>query len=286
MSDSSTPVPAESATPEPGTQTSPGSAAGGSGVALAGTLEAWWAKLPRLVLTWVLAIDALWLVIYVIGVSFFSKNPNVSFLMSLEREGNPSTWWYGSQQLMVALAFLCLTMRLFDSEERIRRFRSLFMVSALGFGFISLDEVGQIHEIGSRIIVLYRPIGKFLENFEHTVFHVKHRVHGGGIWIAVYAVIGIIVLIWLVPQVVRAFKEWPREVMIVAAGFIVFAISAVVLQVYGYFTKVGTFKHFAYVFVSQGLKMTGISICLYGALLVLSAGAISLTHRLAQSPAE
>ena len=291
MSDSNTPASGRDAAvgQQPAVQSSAADAALGgasSGATLAGTLEAWWTRLPRLVLTWALAFDALWLFIYVIGVRFFSKSPDAAFLMSLEREGNPSTWWYGSQQLLVALVFLCLATRLFDSVDRIRRFRALFTMSALGFGFISLDEVGQIHEMGSRLIVLYRPIGKFLEDFEHHVFHVKHRVHGGGVWIVVYSVIGVLVLIWLIPQLIRAFREWPREVLLVGAGFIVFAISAVVLQVYGYFTKVGTFKHTAYVFVSQGLKMSGISVCLYGALLVLSAGAIALTRSLATPPAE
>ena len=285
MTDSNAPVSAKAAAG----QTSTGGATGVSApsrVALAQTLEAWWATLPRVVLLWTLAIDVAWLTIYAIGVTFFSKNPNVSFLMSLEREGNPSTWWYGSQQFLVALAFLCLATRLFDSVENIRRFRALFTMSALGFGFISLDEVGQIHEIGSRIIVLYRPIGKFLEDFEHTFFHVKHRIHGGGVWIVVYLVIGLVVLIWLVPQIIRAFRAWPREVLIVGIGFLVFTISAVVLQVYGYFTKFGTFKHTAYVYISQGLKMGGISVCLYGALLVVSAGAIALTRQLAGPPAE
>lgn len=250
---------------------------------LASLTEQWWGRLPAFALRWALAIDGVFLLLYLVGVTWFSKNPNVAFLLSLEREGNPSTWWYGSQQLLVALAFLMLTVRLFEGDDKIRPFRSLFMVSALGFGFISLDEVGEIHEIGSRILVLNRSVGKFLEDFEHNVFHVKHRIHGGGVWIVVYGIIGVVLLFWLVPQVIRAFRAWPKEVAIVGAGFLTFAFSAVVLQVYGYFTKVGSFKHTAYVFVSQGLKMGGMSVALYGVLLVLSAGAIGLTRRLASS---
>lgn len=250
-------------------------------VELSDSLVAWWRAMPGVILKWALGIDALVLVLYGMGAVFFQRSPELYFLLNLEREGNPPSWWFGSQQLLVALVFLMLAAHVFASDERIRQFRALFLVSGLGFGFISLDEIGEIHEMISRFLVRYETVGSFLEDFEHNVFHVKHRIHGGGAWIVIYAVIGIVLLFWLVPQIVKAFKVWPKAVGMVAAGFGTFAFSAAVLQVFGYFTKVGTSAHYIYVVVEQGLKMAGISVALYGALLVLSAGAVRLTQTLA-----
>ncbi|MDR3686202.1 MAG: hypothetical protein P4L93_04505 [Coriobacteriia bacterium] len=248
---------------------------------LCGSLVRWWRGMPATVFKWALAIDAIFLALYVLSSAFARGSVELVFLLSLEAEGNPPSWWYGSQQLLVALAFLLLASQLFASDERIRRFRSLFLVSGLGFGFISLDEVGEVHEIGSRALVRFKALGAFTETVEHSVFHIKQRIHGGGTWIVVYAIIGIALLFWLVPQIIKAYKVWPKEVGLVAIGFGIFAFSAAVLQVVGYFTKVGTLRHYVYVFVEQGLKMGGMSIALFGVLLVLSAGAIRLTEALA-----
>lgn len=250
---------------------------------LGDSIVAWWRAMPSTGLKWALAIDALVLALYVLGAAFWQRSVELWFFVNLEREANPPSWWFGIQQLLVAIVFLMLASRLFESDERIRPLRALFLVSGIGFGFISLDEIGEVHEIGSRLLARSDAIGNLAYRVEHGVFHIKQRIHGGGLWIVVYAIIGVILLFWLVPQVIRAFKLWPREVGLVAVGFGVFAFSAAVLQVLGYFTKVGTMAHYIYVFVEQGLKMAGISIALYGTLLVLSAGAILLTQRLSSA---
>jgi hypothetical protein len=248
---------------------------------LAESICALWEALPKRTLRVALAFDGALLALYVIGVLFAYQNPNLFFLLDLEAEGNPPSWWYGSQQLLLALAFLLLASRLFDRIEDIRRFRALFLVSAIGFGFVSLDEVGEVHEIGSRILVDLKFIGHAEQWFEQSVLHIKHRLHGGGIWIAVYALIGVVLLFWLVPQIIRAYKVWSRQVTTVAVGFGIFAFSAAVLQVVGYFTKRGTAAHFIYVFTEQALKMVGISIALYGVVQVVALGLTAVTRALA-----
>jgi hypothetical protein len=248
--------------------------------ALRSTLMDLWDRLPVLTLRFALGVNALFVVLYLIGVAFFAKAPNAFFLLSLEREGNPPSWWYGSQQLLVALVFLALASRMFEFDERIRPLRALFFASALGFTFISLDEVGELHELGSRMLLGIKGIQALETTFEHSVLHVKHHLHGGGLWIVVYAIVGVVVLAWLIPRVVEAYKIWPREVITVGVGFGIFAFSAAVLQVLGYFTKSGTSIHVLYVVVEQALKMSGISIALFGALSVLSAGAQRLVQQL------
>jgi hypothetical protein len=98
----------------------------------------------------------------------------------------------------------------------------------------------------------------------------------------VYAIVGLAVLMWLVPRVIAAYKIWPKEVTTVAIGFGIFAFSAAVLQVLGYFTKSGTPLHVLYVVVEQSLKMSGISIALFGALKVLGASMQKLVQQLGE----
>lgn len=240
-----------------------------------------WRKLPGVGLRLALIFDAAFLALYVAGATLVFHNANAFFLVNLEGEGNPPSWWYGSQQLLVALVFLLLASRIFAQDTRLRPLRTLFLATGLGFGFISFDEVGEFHEIGSRILIQWKTLGHFEEWLEHTFVHIKHRLHGGGLWVVVYAVIGIGVIIWLTPHVIRAFRIWPKQVVTMVVGFGIFIFSAVVLQVVGYFTKPGTLAHFVYVFTEQGLKMLGISIALFAGLQVLAAGLDLLTRQLA-----
>ena len=253
-------------------------------LALRDSLLDLWRRLPAAVLRTTLAIDGLFLAFYVLVMAFAAKDHYIVVLLGLEGEGNVPTWWYGSQQLLVAIVFLLLASGLFSADQRLRPLRPLFIVSGLGFGFISLDEVGEVHEIGSRILGRVKEIN-VLEQQLVSALHIKHRVvGGGGLWIPLYTVIGIAMLVWLVPQVVNAFRVWPKQVTTVAIGFGVFAFSAAVLQVVGYFFKPESPAHNMYVFVEQGLKMVGISIALYGAVQVFAAGADLLTRRLAGTP--
>jgi hypothetical protein len=242
-----------------------------------------WAGFPRAVLRVALTMDVTLLALYVVAVAFLIKNPNAFFLLDLESEGNPPSWWYGSQQLLVALAFLLLASAVFTSCDRIRPLRPLFLVSGIGFAFVSLDEVGEVHEVGARILINVPAIGHAEQHLEYFLLHSlhqRHRLHGGGLWEIVYTVIGVALLVWLVPRVIEAYRIWPKQVARVAIGFGIFAFSAAVLQVLGWFTKQGTTVHQIYVFVEQGLKMVGITIALFGVVQVLAVGLAEITRQL------
>lgn len=251
--------------------------------ALGVSLHDLWERLPQTTLRIALAVDGAFLALYLFAIAFGlgTRARNLFFLLSLEGEGNPPSWWYGVQMLLVALVFLLLASRLFANDERIRKLKALFTVSAIGFAFISLDEIGEIHEEGSAFIARMKYVEQAEQWLNNTFFHIAHKLRGGGgVWLVVYTIIGVVLLIWLIPRAIEAYRIWPKQVATVALGFGIFSFSAAVLQVLGYLTKPMTSLHFAYVFVEQALKMGGISIGLYGAMQVLAAGADTLTQQL------
>jgi len=234
-------------------------------------LLATWRRLPTFVLRAALTIDGIALLLYALAVGFMLKAPLLFFLFDLDAEGNPPSWWFGVQQLLVALVFLLLASRIFASDERLRPLRPLFVTAGIGFGIISLDEIGELHETISKLIEKSVKIRGFERRLTKSL-HVTHHLRGGGLWIPLYAIIGIVALALLAPYFVKAYKLWRREVLTVVIGFAVFVASAALLQVVGYFFPIRSLAHRVYVFVEQGLKMGGVTIVLWGVAQVLSSG--------------
>lgn len=244
------------------------------------SLSTLWSELPLRTLKTVLIIDAIVIGLYLAALAFATQNHNLFFLLDLESEGNPPSWWYGTQQLLVGIVFLLLATRIFDSVRDIKAFRSLFFAGGLGFTYISLDEVGEVHEIGSRILVNNHAVGVLVLQMQ-GLLNIHHRIRGAGVWIPVYAIIGTILLIWLVPRAIKAFRVWRGPATTFLIGFGIFAFTAAILQVAGYFTPEGTAIHDIYLITEQALKMAGISIALYGTTQVLASGLESVTQQVA-----
>lgn len=238
------------------------------------------AALPKWVFRVALAVDATFLLLYVVGVTFAVSNRTVFFLLDLNAEGNPPSWWFGTQQFLVALTFLIVASWMFANDTRVQPVRRLFLAAGLGFLFISADEIGELHEIGSRILAGLPAVRTF-EGWVMRALHVTHNLRGGGLWIPVYVVLGVALIIWAAPYAVKAYGLWRHQFLIVAMGFGIFAVSAAVLQVVGYFLPTGSTAHNIYVFVEQALKMFGISVVLYGAMQVLADCAGRLIRTLA-----
>lgn len=244
-----------------------------------------WHELPLRALRTALIIDAVVIGLYLLALAVASHNHNLFFLLDMEAEGNPPSWWYGTQQFLVGAVFLILSSGIFSSVRNIRDFRPLFFVAGLGFTYISLDEVGEVHEIGSRILINVHAIARAQMSLQ-TMLHVHHTPRGGGIWLGVYFLMGIALLIWVVPRGIEAFKLWRKPATTFLVGFGIFVFSAAILQVVGYFTKEGTGIHDVYVITEQALKIGGISIALYGATQVLAEGLTILTRQLSGERAE
>ena len=146
--------------------------------------------IPRRILTFVLAVDVAWLLLYLLALATATHTPNLFFMMNLKAEGNPPTWWFGTQDMLVAITFLLLGSRLFASDSRVQPVRRLFLALGIGFACISADEVGQIHEKFAPMLEQNTAI-KGGEEALMRALHVSHALHGGGLWMVVYLIIGI-----------------------------------------------------------------------------------------------
>jgi hypothetical protein len=243
-------------------------------------LLARFANLPKRAFQLALVVDGVLLALYVIGLTIGNHVYSLFFLLDLNAEGNPPSWWFGTQQFLVALTFLLLASWLFANDTRVQPVRKLFFAAGLGFLFISADEIGELHEYGSRILEQSRTVREFEGRIMHLL-HITHTLRGGGLWIAIYVVIGVGLVIWAIPYVKKAYVLWRKQLLTAVLGFSIFAFSAAVLQVVGYFFHTGSTAHNIYVFIEQALKMFGISIVLYGAMQVLAECAGRLTRTVA-----
>ena len=185
------------------------------------------------------------------------------------------------QMFLVGLVLLTLASRLFAAEARVWPLRRLFFVAGLGFVFFSADEIGEIHEFLSSWIVRHVPL---LMNTELRIarslgFHHLTTRGGGGAWIAIYAVIGVVTLYLLAPQIRLARRIWLRQSRAFVVGFGTLFFGGAVIGVFGFFFRQGSTGKYLETAVKQGVDFVGTSIALFAATWTLCLAAERLTRR-------
>jgi hypothetical protein len=248
-----------------------------------------WKTLARRALIGALALDLFFGIGFVITQHLPITPPTkpLIFLFNLNLEGNPPTWWQGTQLLLTGLCFLLLSAWFFQSQERVAPLRRLFMVCGLGFVYLSADEIGQIHEYLSRLLQSWHALN-LLETYTLAALGKKvHRFHGGGLWILVFGVIGLVLLWKLWPQLKLAWKLWRREILLFASGFAVLVLAATVIETLGCFIpkEMVSFKIFE-VGVEETLEAIGSSIVFFSAVSVLAKAASGILPGSVERPAE
>jgi hypothetical protein len=235
-----------------------------------------WARFPRRVLTFALCADALLLLCHV-GVVLMPRTPAsrpLKFLFGLNGEGNVPTWYSGMQLFMVGLTFFTLALWLFRSDDRLAPLRRLLATLGAVFTYLSADEVGQIHERLSMLAQSWH----WLRMAEYRVLlalgRKAGRINGGGIWIPVFAVLGIALLWWLWPQIKVALRHWRREFVLVGVGFGILVIGAVAIEALGSaIPKTAVTARDIEVGIEEAFEMTGVSVILYAATRVFADAA-------------
>ena len=102
------------------------------------SLLAWFDTVPGRALKVVLTADALLLVLYLIGLALATHIHGLFFLLDLKSEGNPPTWWYGTQQFLVGMTFLLLAAGQIRPAlgPKLKRATSIFMALTILFGAV------------------------------------------------------------------------------------------------------------------------------------------------------
>lgn len=238
-----------------------------------------WALLPKRVLTIALSADIVLVVLFALTAPL-PRTPAAKpliFLFDLNGEGNVPAWFSGMQLLLIGLVFFVLALWFFQTDERVRPLRTLFLVGGLGFTYLSADEVGQIHENLSQLLQAWHWLNvveiKLLARFGHKM----HKLHGGSLWIPLFAVIGVGLIWWLWPQLRLAWKLWRREILLLALGFGVLTLGATVVESLGdLIPKTALLFRGIEVGVEESLELVGASVMLYAVTRILAAAGARL----------
>ena len=236
-----------------------------------------WKLLPKRVLIGALIVDAFLLVMYALTI-WLPPTPAakpLTFLFDLNLEANIPAWWSGTELLLIGITFLLLSLWFFQSDERIAPLRRLFLMVGLAFTYLSADEVGQIHENLSKLLQSWHFLNLVEIRLLAALGHKVHKLHGGSLWIPLFAIIGIGLIWWLWPQFKLGWKLWHREILLLAVGFGVLVFGAVVVETLGDLIPSGAVTlRMLEVGVEEGLELIGASVMLYaGARVLAAAGA-------------
>ena len=176
-------------------------------------------------------------------------------LIDLDEEHNIPAWFSSVQLFLIALVFLLKSCQLYPDHSPLRSF---FLMVSTGFIFLSADEVASIHE-------------KITWVFKHVEFMPRFK-GDHGIWIFVYALIGLILFLAAFRTLAAMWKRYRQATLIMAIGMGMALIGGVVMEVISYqFLRSGStpLLYKAEVAIEEFLEMSGVSVTLYGAILLL-----------------
>ena len=238
-----------------------------------------WVSLPKKVLTIALCADGLLLLLYALTAPL-PRTPAAKplvFLFDLNGEGNAPAWFSGMQLLLIGLSCFALALWFFQDDERVAPLRRLFLAMGAGFTYLSADEIGQVHENLSQVLQAWHWLNQVETHALAALGRKMHRLHGGSIWIPLFAVIGVALLWWLWPQLKLAWKLWRREVLLLAVGFATLAVGAVIVESLGdLIPKAALAMRAVEVGVEEGLELVGASVMLYAVTRILAAAGARL----------
>jgi hypothetical protein len=202
----------------------------------------------------VIAIEIFLVLVYLTDYLFGKPSLIIHNLFDLDGEMNIPALFSAAQLFIVGVVFLFMAY-----QHRQQHYFSLLFLIIVGAGFIflSFDEAFSIHE-------------EITLSFKHIDWIPRFKGNHG-IWIAPYIIAGLIIFILSYKNLVKMWKKNRRESSIIAIGFVIFLLGAVGLEVISYQLRGGLAPWYLYkleVVFEEFFEMVGISIVLYGALLL------------------
>jgi hypothetical protein len=189
----------------------------------------------RLYLVMFLTLDAAFLGLYFLA--RMTGSEALLFLFNLDRELTLASWYASSKLLLVALAFFFCSHRPSAASSR-----SLFLIFAGGFVFLSADEAASIHE-------------GIAEQFQYEG------------WFVIYGAIGLVLGAVLLPKLWRLWQHyrWPSLLFVVGFGLMVVGAVAIEELRQEFLARGSTWETLQ-VALEEGLELTGASLILFAAL--------------------
>jgi hypothetical protein len=221
-----------------------------------------WRRLPRQLFATLLALDAVFVLLYLGAVAVHLAHSRYFILFNLDAEANPPSWYSGTQLFLVAIGFFVLASRLIPERHKVAILRPLWLVLGIGFTLLSMDEIGSIHE----------RIGSLLWKLQ-----IFNRIGFGDQWMWLYAIFGVVLVLIYRKQIVLVWREWRFEVLLFVVGFAVlvlgaFVIEAIHLRFASHFHGIWNYLEVA---VEEGFEMLGATILILPAFRILSSAMTS-----------
>lgn len=204
-----------------------------------------------------IAIELVLTAIHMAGVTLefqLGRPIRVFHYADMDEEGNVPAWFSTIQLFIVALVAGLMARR---ARGDAMAFRPYILVWALGFLFLSMDEMVGIHETVSFVVA--REFGG-----------LPHFKGGHGYWIPLYIAVVLGVVLVGARRGFAFYRLFPRESRVITAGILVFLGGAVGLEAVSYYmTDRGqTLLYGLQVGAEEFLEMLGVSLILYGTLLL------------------
>ena len=176
-------------------------------------------------------------------------------LFDLDGEKNIPALFSSAQLFLVGIVFLSMAYQLRQPHFSSPRFLA---VLGMAFIFLSLDEAISIHEQITKSLVHIEWIPRFKGNH--------------GIWVAPYLLIGLVFFLLTYKELLTMWRNSKREMTIMVLGFTIFLLGVVGMDVISFqFLREGDTPPYLYqleVAIEEFLEMIGISLVLYGAVLL------------------
>lgn len=177
----------------------------------------------------------------------------IKLFVDVDREVAIPTWFSTVQLFAIAILFLL-------HARTTKQLRAYFILFALGFMFLSMDEAAAIHE-------------KIIDSVKRVewqwllvlTFNGSHKA-----WMIPYLVIGVVVLMFSYRFPLFLWRRARRESIFFAIGTAVFCVGGIGLELLAfYFEDAPTDTPYAWAIAGEEfLEMAGMTIVLYATLLL------------------
>ena len=217
------------------------------------------------ILLGLIAIELVLVAIHMAGVTLeFQRGTPIKVFhyFDLDEEGNIPAWFSTMQLFAVALLFGVMARW---ARGDAKTFRPFLWVWALAFLYFSMDEMVRVHETVTFILA-------------RDAEDLPHFKDGHGYWIPLYVAIATGLVLIYARRSFAFYRLFPRESRVIAVGVLLFLIGAVGLEIVSYYMagRNQTLLYGIQVGVEEFLEMFGVSLVLYGTLLLAARALVGV----------
>jgi hypothetical protein len=213
------------------------------------------------IIFWLIGLEMIFVLLYLVTHVFWADLPwgPVRTLFNLDGDLSIPAWFSSIQLFMTGSVLLVASL---NNRHKHRMPTALLVAGGMLFIFLSADEGAAIHE-------KLTDVARTLE-MDWLLFRGDH-----GAWIAVYAVMFLMIAAFGARYLITVWKNFRRESLLALSGAVTLVAGGVGLEILGYlmFSQQGK-KPFMYkveVACEEMLEMAGVSIILYAVLLLCTA---------------